>query len=509
MGFQKYTRGFFCLLFYMGRALQKNQERSSKMQNLYSDLQNHLDRELSDESDPAGSMLQSYFFVDQQEKTARKNGDREVLCVDLGGTNLKIRVANVTEKGEVSLQGETFMTPVPRVDESVENPSSIYHWISAEIKKYFEQNPGLKKQAPMPGALTFSFPLANTDEGKVRIVAYTKNFYAWKKKAEKETSEKKEEIPLDEINSRVEGLVRFGVIINDAMATLLSARHRNMSAVLGVVLGTGTNGAYFEDPSCIPSLKEKAVTYLEKKENSQPLEKKEDPANPTTHTQPQSPSRSTLVALNTEWGGLSTPGVQAYRDDIDVALCSNLNEESGYFTEKMIGGMYFEKYTTISIRKKLEEILGADKMSEYLHLLTFTNEEIEDMGQVIQKVQEVGKSLRADPDTVSAMIKTADLVVEEAKSRREDILTAYIAAIICRAENTPALKQDSTYFVGLNGSGFKSKRLMESLQYKVKQLLEDICISSSKKKLVFEYDPDASLTGSAYAWWVSEKEEHP
>lgn len=174
----------------------------------------------------------------------------------------------------------------------------------------------------------------------------------------------------------------------------------------------------------------------------------------------------------------------------------------------MIGGMYFEKYTTISIRKKLEEVLRANGLSKSLDDLILTNEEIEDPQKVKQKVEAVGYNLGANTDTVTAMLGIAEQVVKKAKSRREDILSAYIAVIICRAENTPALKQESTYFVGLNGSGFKSNRLIESLKRKVKQLLEDMSSPVSQKELVFEYDPDASLTGSAYAWWVSEREKH-
>ena len=99
-------------------------------------------------------------------------------------------------------------------------------------------------------------------------------------------------------------------LLNDTVGTLAGGRYSDSNVVMGIILGTGTNGAYVEKISNIGTL----------------------PARPGG----QDPSNEMVV--NTEWGGYQSPLLPMTADDY-ASDAAGANPGECHF-EKLISGYY-------------------------------------------------------------------------------------------------------------------------------------------------------------------------
>ena len=99
-------------------------------------------------------------------------------------------------------------------------------------------------------------------------------------------------------------------LLNDTVGTLAGGRYSDGNVVMGIILGTGTNGAYVEKISNIGTL----------------------PARPGR----QDPSNEMVV--NTEWGGYQSPLLPMTADDY-ASDAAGANPGECHF-EKLISGYY-------------------------------------------------------------------------------------------------------------------------------------------------------------------------
>ncbi|OAG28782.1 hexokinase [Nematocida displodere] len=423
--------------------------------------------------DSTSGILQSYFVMEYNHTEVEKTSDN-ILCVDLGGSSLKIGIAS-TRGNHIFIDGEIVSYPIPNNDTELTSKTTIYEWIAEKIKSYHHDKTQQNEQVPRRGALTFSFPLANIKD-KVALVKYTKNFN-WKRV----NLENSPEIPLDQLNRLVSEIVVFGVVINDAMATLLSGVCRDKDTVLGMVLGTGTNGAYFEDLSDTQTNHSDGIAALATAQSPPPY----------------------ISALNTEWGSFDKAEIEAFRDKYDVMLCNTFKDGDAYMSEKMVGGIYFEQYVNLQFNEKACTLLSekrghnpktnpstSPKTNFYI-----TNIQMETPETIVQALREQAKGL--NETEVKPLSGLLIEIVEEAKERKEYILAGYIAGVLTRAKKS-AIKRNK-YCICLNGSGCQSGRFQESIRAKVTEILKKQNIGIAPEEIVYFYNDEASLIGAAFA----------
>ncbi|KAI5186758.1 hexokinase [Nematocida homosporus] len=468
--------GLLCSCHRESSTIDRKRSSRQKSINLARSFNQHLDQQINQSSSP---LLKSYLLISPAQTS---NIDKKVLCVDVGGTSLKMAILAIKTDGKIEMEKQTFQTyTIPHNDSQRVAQSTIYQWIAEKIQEFVNSIPS-NQSLPTEGALTFSYPL-EYQNGKFYLVEYTKNF-RWKKP---KTGSGQKEVPLDELNSALKEQasqlnINFQAIVNDAMATLLAAKNRDPMAVLGVVLGTGTNGAYFENPHGI-SLRHSS-------------------ANPGRNGN----QRRYLCALNTEWGSYSEQIVTTYQDQHDCQLDRETDSQGRYLLEKMIGGLYIEQYVQCRFQAEATSLFAKHGISSTLSESTLatikiTNEAMENPEKINGQIKECCKNLPANQrdSVVSELNSTLNLIILEAQERKQSILSGLIAAMVYRSYQVDPGRTKFT--VGVNGSGIQHQVFRDMVTSEVKAILKGMINSpvADKLTIVLNYDEHASLIGAAYA----------
>lgn len=309
------------------------------------------------------------------------------------------------------------------------------------------------------------------------MVQYTKDI-SWKRPKTRSGYE----VPLNELNKAIKNSrykITFKAVVNDAMATLLSARCTNENAELGVVLGTGTNGSYFESI------------------NGAILPEKDAEG-----------KKSIYCALNTEWGNFNSKSVKAYRDSFDRELDARSGKPGIYLAEKMLGGLYFQQYINIRFKAEAKDILsggkeGTQSVEKAVESFSIKNEDLNGSGIDKAFEETFSKHLsEKERRTHSKELKARLKQIEEyASDRRKNILSAIIASIILK--KIPERKNSNyTFYIGLNGSVCTLPNFISDIEKRVSDILKKIDALSTSKldfQILLFYKEDASLIGAAYA----------
>lgn len=461
-------------------------------------FKDHLDQEVRSSD---SQMLKSYLIIKEYLTERKEVETKQVLCVDLGGTSLKIGIVEIssenikilTHKNGKSIRKNYL---IPHKNKNITENFTIYQWMAEKIDDFISENRKKKKNVPTLGALTFSFPLKLQND-EICIVGYTKDI-KWKKPHIPGECE----VPIKELNKVLKERkisVEFKVIVNDAMATLFSAKCESPNAVLGLVLGTGTNGAYFEDMQGILLPENREKKYIENTKGNEVL----------------------LCALNTEWGNFNADVVQKYRDNIDIELDKHTNSSGNYLIEKMIGGLYFQQYVNIWFKKEAKKLLleymqnkehtKEDKkvffsikteMSKKIKEFYIKNEDLENTK--IDKIVEeffVQSNSSADKVLVDNMKEKLKEILEIASARRVSVLSALIVSIL--KKKIQNWNEKSTVYVGLNGSICTLPGFISEVTEKIYSILKKMHINAGPEhgvEIKLFYKEDASLIGAAYVF---------
>jgi hexokinase len=222
--------------------------------------------------------------------------------LDFGGTNF--RVVTITLSKRANRVGDVDMKSYPFTPEMKKGPvEALFDTMAGKLVD-FAQECGHDPQgadAPVVG-FCFSFPVDQTSVSSGRIVAWTKGF------------ENTGAVGSDPVKLLQDALHRQGmnakvkVLINDTVGVMAAGRYMNPDAMIGLILGTGTNACYAENVSRVKTL---------------PADYK-----------PNGP----LMCINTEWGNFSSPVLP--RLDEDLALDADSVNPGEMIFEKLISGMY-------------------------------------------------------------------------------------------------------------------------------------------------------------------------
>ncbi|ELQ76564.1 Hexokinase [Trachipleistophora hominis] len=176
-------------------------------------------------------------FVSRNSNILEATSHREMLAIDFGGTSLKLGLYKI-EANQAKTTKEVKKIPIPKIEteEDRKNNGNMYEWIYNRIDEYLGDNYDVKL-----AGLTFSYPLRQESINSGKILSLHKNFpFEWLSSDATD--------PVASLNKIFEQKGRKIVIkalANDTTATLMSLPLEDNSFSIGIVLGTGTNGAYF------------------------------------------------------------------------------------------------------------------------------------------------------------------------------------------------------------------------------------------------------------------------
>ncbi|KAI8971403.1 hexokinase-domain-containing protein [Pilobolus umbonatus] len=249
------------------------------------------------------------------------------LALDLGGTNL--RVVLVTLQGAGNFK--TVSQKARISDELKTGPiRSLCDFIADCIDSFLTEHGLEDKEIELNLGYTFSFPVMQTKINRGTLSSWTKGFSCTGAVG------KDPALLLQDSLMRKHLPVKVSALVNDTVGTLLSNAYNRPATIAGLILGTGTNGAYIE--------KMKNITKWD--------------GGPTT---------SDEMIINMEFGAFD-----AKRSVLPVTRFDNkldresINPQCQIF-EKMISGMYLGEIT----RNVLTDMIDRElllKRDEYTHL---------------------------------------------------------------------------------------------------------------------------------------------
>lgn len=179
---------------------------------------------------PDHKMYQRTFVYDNEFKIIES--DIQFLAIDFGGTSLKLGLFKVINQQITEIKETIYIIIPPAEKISDIDP---FEWVVEQVSKYlgtFEGN--------LLAGMTFSYPMKLKSIDSCEILDLTKNFHF--------VRPEKGVDPVAILNLIFKSKkmnITVKAIANDTIATLMSIPKVNKDHRVGIVLGTGTNGAYF------------------------------------------------------------------------------------------------------------------------------------------------------------------------------------------------------------------------------------------------------------------------
>lgn len=238
----------------------------------------------------------------------------EYMALDMGGTNLRVCRVVLKGAGQLSVEQETFVIPAELKVGSIDD---LFDWIVLCVETFFEHKgrPLKSKEEAISGdalyvGFTFSFSVNQTALNRGTLLAWSKGFQC---PGLLGTHADIVEL-LQEAFRRRRHRIVVTALVNDTAGTLLACGYQDPSCKIGIILGTGTNAAYYETRDAL----EKWGTLAHEDPNLYFME----------------------MIINTEWSNFDGEHVvlpvTRYDHDLDAAT----NDAGTSIFEKLISGMY-------------------------------------------------------------------------------------------------------------------------------------------------------------------------
>ncbi|KAG0211369.1 hexokinase-domain-containing protein [Mortierella sp. GBAus27b] len=165
------------------------------------------------------------------------------LALDVGGTNLRVVSVHLNGGGQISTRQTKY-----KIEESLKvgDAKSLFDFMAVCVDSFLDEH-----QIPVRGdtqfelGFTFSFPVLQTSINRGTLISWTKGFNAPGMVGKDPVAY------LQDAFNRRHIPVRVAALVNDTVGTLLAHAYNHPETVMGVILGTGCNGAYIEKISNI------------------------------------------------------------------------------------------------------------------------------------------------------------------------------------------------------------------------------------------------------------------
>ncbi|EEB09298.1 hexokinase 2 [Schizosaccharomyces japonicus yFS275] len=228
----------------------------------------------------------------------------DFLALDLGGTNLRVCHVKLIGGGKYEMKQSKFK--LPREYQQNEEVAPLIDYMVDAIEKFvkdnFPEKFGCADSEKLPLGFTFSFPMSQTSITESKLLRWTKGF-----NIPEVVGEDFGQILNERMKERNVPVV-MEAICNDTVGTMVTRAYTSdaKNTFMGIIFGTGSNGAYIEWTKNIGKL------------------------NGATDA-PQ-------MALNVEWGATDLDILHPTR--YDLLVDHDTPNPGKQIFEKRVGGMY-------------------------------------------------------------------------------------------------------------------------------------------------------------------------
>lgn len=245
----------------------------------------------------------------------------QYLAIDLGGTNL--RVVYVDLKGNNEFETNQTKYPLPDGIRTAD-ADTLFLFVARCLQKFVAEFFPDGVSQPLPLGFTFSYPASQDIITEGILQRWTKGYDIL-------GVEGRDVVPL--LQKSIENLdvpVEVVALINDTTGTLVASMYKDNKTRMGLIFGTGVNGAYFDTCGDIPKLQGKLGDDI-------------------VHDTP--------MAINCEYGLFDNEHMVLPRTHYDIRIDKESPRPGQQAFEKMISGYYLGEVLRLIILELAEKKL--------------------------------------------------------------------------------------------------------------------------------------------------------
>ncbi|KAK9430618.1 hexokinase-domain-containing protein [Lipomyces doorenjongii] len=237
------------------------------------------------------------------------------LAVDLGGTNF--RVCSIHLNGDGTFDLLQTKSVIPR-SLMVGTAKELFSFLAKKVEEFIKTHLEEKFNEELGHSanehiyklgFTFSFPVNQTAINRGRLIRWTKGFDVADAVGKDVCLLLQHELDLLNLP------VHVAALVNDTVGTLMSRSYSSPGesvTLLGVILGTGTNGAYTESLAAVDKLDKPTAALADK----------------------------SIMVINTEWGSFDNDMKVLPRTSWDDAVDLETPNPGYQMFEKRVSGMF-------------------------------------------------------------------------------------------------------------------------------------------------------------------------
>ncbi|KAJ2161700.1 hypothetical protein GGF46_001293 [Coemansia sp. RSA 552] len=398
--------------------------------------------------------------------TRRPQGNEtgSYFAIDLGGTNLRVLKATLDGRGGVTTVHQKFA-----LTEEAKS-RTLFDFIAQCVETFLDSHDARPtgQQPPVQIGFTFSFPVHQLSINSGTLVQWTKGL----------------NVPgcvgRDVVRLLQDALLRLGLrvrvaaLVNDTVGTLLSAAYSDPTSQMGVIFGTGTNAAYYEDVANIAKWK--------------------------------GPSGGEIV-LNMEWGAYDSDEFAVLPftpHDIKLDRKSLNPRKQSY--EKMISGMYLGEIARnivlwladqrLLLDGRSSEVLNAMWSIDTAYLSAAVVDDTPDLSEIQQIIE---KTLNVPDSTLvdRRIFKAISALVGERAARLSAV------GLVATLTKRPELLRKPIN-VGIDGSMFEHYPRFEAI---MAETVSHLIPAEQFKNVKFSLAKDGSGAGAAIIAMLADKQD--
>lgn len=249
--------------------------------------------------------------------TGKEKGD--YLAIDLGGTNLRVVLVKLDGNRSFETIQSKFELPQGMRTSTADE---LFDFIAKCLKKFVEEQYKDGCSEPLPLGFTFSYPASQTSIDTGVLQRWTKGF-------DIDGVEGEDVVPmLQRAIKDVHVPINVVALINDTTGTLVASMYTDPETKMGLIFGTGCNGAYYDVIKDIPKLEGRI---------------------------PSDVDQDSPMAINCEYGAFDNELVVLPRTKYDVIIDKESPRPGQQSFEKMIAGYYLGEVLRLILLDLAEE----------------------------------------------------------------------------------------------------------------------------------------------------------
>ncbi|CAO3667416.1 unnamed protein product [Rhizopus stolonifer] len=170
--------------------------------------------------------------------TGRPTGGEtgKYLALDLGGTNLRVCEFELKGDGKYNVHQQKYVISQELKTGNVRN---LFDFVADCVDNFIFEFDSTSHENLYLG-FTFSFPVNQTAIDRGTLIQWTKGFSCT------DAINKDVVVQLQDAFMRKNIRVNVAALVNDTVGTLMAHAYRHPETSMGIILGTGTNAAYYE-----------------------------------------------------------------------------------------------------------------------------------------------------------------------------------------------------------------------------------------------------------------------